>query len=181
MIGRAAILAGLMAALTIAATAIEPVPLPDPKIPGFRFPESEATIVSWVFDLSNGPAGEAAPQAFENIATHGWGLWAAVTRETGQVYAGHDREFAENGPLTGQRQPVLVIDGGPGHVHADTRFGQFRVAQADEFRCRARLIDENGIKHDGFPPVSEWHGPGGFAPLPTRTSADWHCDASMTI
>jgi hypothetical protein len=88
MIARAAIIAGLMAALAVAAAAIEPVPLPDPKIPGFHFPESEATIVKWVFDLSNGSASDAAPQAFENIATHGWGLWTAVTRETGQVYAG---------------------------------------------------------------------------------------------
>ena len=88
MIARAAIIAGLMAALAVAGAAIEPVPLPDPKIPGFHFPESEATIVNWVFNLGNGPAGDVAPQAFENIAGHGWGLWTAVTRETGQVYAG---------------------------------------------------------------------------------------------
>ena len=88
MIARAVILAGLSGTLAAAAAAIVPVPLPDPRIPGFHFPESEATIVNWVSDLSNGSASEAAPQAFENIVLHGWGLWTALTRETGQVYAG---------------------------------------------------------------------------------------------
>ena len=39
--------AGLL--LTAAASAqITAVPLPDPKIPNFKFPEAEGTIVGWV-------------------------------------------------------------------------------------------------------------------------------------
>ena len=73
MIARAAILTGLMAALAVSAVAFEPVLLPDTKMPGFHFPESEATMVNWVFDLSNGSAGDAAPPAGEILAGHGWG------------------------------------------------------------------------------------------------------------
>jgi hypothetical protein len=130
MIVRAALLTGLMAALVVSAVAFEPVPLPDPKIPGFHFPESEATIVHWVFDLSNGPAGDAAPQAFENIAGHGWGLWAAVTRETGQVYAG-------------QRLRVFETWSTPDELAAaaDTRPSMVRPAMPWR-RARLRTLDQ---------------------------------------
>jgi len=54
---------------------IAPVPVPDPQIPGFHFPETEATVTSWI------TAG-----AFDQIALHGWGLWTALTSPTGQIY-----------------------------------------------------------------------------------------------
>jgi hypothetical protein len=165
MIGRAAILAGLMAALTIAATAIEPVPLPDPKIPGFRFPESEATIVSWVFDLSNGPAGEAAPQAFENIATHGWGLWAAVTRETGQVYAGQRLRVFETWftpdelAASADTNPVLVRPAMPRRRARLRTLGQFdheREAGSQALPA-AGASDDRAIGFIKFDPTAADH------------------------
>ncbi|MBR9970281.1 hypothetical protein [Magnetospirillum sulfuroxidans] len=45
--------------------------LPVPAIPGYAFPEPEATLMGWV----NG--GSAADNA--NIYLHGWGLWDALT------------------------------------------------------------------------------------------------------
>ncbi|HEY5078883.1 MAG TPA: hypothetical protein VII43_03510 [Opitutaceae bacterium] len=59
------------------------VPLPNPQIPGFNFPESEATILGWSYDLGNNTPGAAA--AFTNLHLHGWGLWAALTMQTSQV------------------------------------------------------------------------------------------------
>src|SRR6185312_3824158 len=48
--------------------AIQPVPLPDPKIEGFKFPEDEQTILMWI---------KASKQ--KEINLHGWGIWAALT------------------------------------------------------------------------------------------------------
>lgn len=64
-----------------AAGRLVPEPLPDPKIVGFTFPESEATITTWV----TGAAREPGATAWQNLHRHGWGLWAAVTSETNQI------------------------------------------------------------------------------------------------
>jgi hypothetical protein len=64
--------------------AVTAVPLPNPQVPGFNFPESESTIVNWVYEMGNGAPADAAT-AFENIHVHGWGLWTALTMETAQI------------------------------------------------------------------------------------------------
>ena len=52
---------------------ISPLPLPDPKIAGFKFPEDEKTIIGWT---------TMGKQNAINL--HGWGLWTALTtRATG--------------------------------------------------------------------------------------------------
>jgi mono/diheme cytochrome c family protein len=72
------------------------VPLPDPKIPGFQFPEAESTIVDWVFQASNKtPSG---PQSFAKIHLHGWGIWTALTMETDQVFDGQKLRTFETWP-----------------------------------------------------------------------------------
>ncbi|MFD0893906.1 hypothetical protein KBB96_10825 [Luteolibacter ambystomatis] len=64
-----------------------PVPLPDPKIPGYHFPENEATILKWVADSSvTDPTASAA--ADNQIYLHGWGIWASLTAETDQTENG---------------------------------------------------------------------------------------------
>ncbi|HEY0066200.1 MAG TPA: hypothetical protein VGB46_02520, partial [Flavisolibacter sp.] len=60
-----------------AALAITPVPLPNPGIPGFRFPEDSNIINAWVDQNQE-----------DKIAAHGWGIWTALTQKTGQVYNG---------------------------------------------------------------------------------------------
>src|SRR5260370_279404 len=57
----------------------KPVPLPDPKIPGFVFPEKEATIVEWT-EKDNQQA----------INRHGWGIWTALTSPSGEKFDGRD-------------------------------------------------------------------------------------------
>jgi len=47
--------------------------LPDPGIPGFFFPESELTLNNWVFSGNN-----------EDIYKHAWGIWTALTLESGK-------------------------------------------------------------------------------------------------
>ena len=77
-----------VAAITGPAAPITAEPLSDPRIPGFRYPESEATLTRWITTLSRSDNPEAAAVAFEKIHLHGWGLWAAVTAETNQSAGG---------------------------------------------------------------------------------------------
>ncbi len=72
---------------------IKAVPMPDPQIPGYHFPEMESTILNFI----NPPIpGNATPQqqqaivqqAAHNLNLHGWGIWAALTSETDQVVEG---------------------------------------------------------------------------------------------
>jgi len=84
---------GLLAAAPCAA-AFTAVPLPDPQVPGFHFPESESTIVNWVYEMGNGTQADAAT-AFENIHVHGWGIWTALTMETAQTDNGQNLRVFE--------------------------------------------------------------------------------------
>ncbi len=101
-----------------AGAALTAVALPDPGVPGFHFPESEATILTWVNDLGSGSPGAAA--ASDNITRHGWGLWTALTLETAQVDNGERLRVFETwytpqeidpqpGP-TGQSVPARSIN-----------------------------------------------------------------------
>lgn len=51
----------------------DPVPLPDPGIRGYRFPEPKDRVMRWV---NQGQAVE--------IQRHGWGLWTSLTLPSGQ-------------------------------------------------------------------------------------------------
>lgn len=52
-----------------------PVPLPNPGIPGFKFPEDSTTIDAWV-----------QQRAERKINLHGWGIWTALTAATAETY-----------------------------------------------------------------------------------------------
>ncbi len=81
-----ALLLGLALAVPVLAVGggtIVPVLLPDPQVPGFHFPESEATIATWAHEAGSGAPG--AQDAAANITTHGWGLWTALTMPTSQA------------------------------------------------------------------------------------------------
>jgi len=83
---------GFAPALCARAGAITAIGLPDPKVPGFNFPETEATVLTWVQQMNSGSPGAAA--ASTNITTHGWGLWTALTMPTSEVDSGeHLRVF----------------------------------------------------------------------------------------
>ena len=96
---------------------IKPVPLPDPQIRGYHFPERESTILGWI--QQSGLVGTAqATNGLKAIALHGWGLWTALTSETDQVVEAQKlrvfetwytpEEVADLGPqtLTGLRGRV---------------------------------------------------------------------------
>jgi hypothetical protein len=72
-----------------------PVPLPDPHLGGFHFPESEATLTRWITESSRAETPEARTAAADRIALHGWGLWTALTAPTTQ---------------SSERQPLRVFE-----------------------------------------------------------------------
>ncbi|MBV8544970.1 MAG: hypothetical protein JO088_09505, partial [Acidobacteria bacterium] len=63
--------AAVSALVASPATVVKPVPMPNPHIPGYNFPEPEPTIIGWT-QTNNQKA----------INLHGWGLWTALTEET---------------------------------------------------------------------------------------------------
>jgi hypothetical protein len=84
-----ALLAGaalLLSALRAGAGPLVAVGLPNPQVPGFRFPEDEATLVTWV--RAAGAGGPDAPAANQNLLLHGWGLWTALTLPTAETENG---------------------------------------------------------------------------------------------
>lgn len=86
--GAAALGLVLGAARIWGAGAIIPESTPDPQVPAFQFPETEATLTGWIADMIRGDPLPAAVGAAERLHTHGWGLWTALTLETGQDYEG---------------------------------------------------------------------------------------------
>ena len=76
----------LVAVRPAGAGGVTAVPLPDPQIPGFQFPEDEATLVTQVRTAGSGGAGAGA--ALEQLQQHGWGLWTALTLPTAQADGG---------------------------------------------------------------------------------------------
>lgn len=58
----------------------DPVPLPNPGLRGYAFPEAETTILGWV----NQPTADHRYA----IDLHGWGLWASLTAPSGQTEFG---------------------------------------------------------------------------------------------
>ncbi len=57
--------------------AFKPVELPDPGVPGFAFPERASTVDGW-----------ARSNDVDDIAVHAWGLWTALTMDSGQSFEG---------------------------------------------------------------------------------------------
>ena len=62
----------------------KPVPLPDPGIPGFVFPEKEATILGWVQHKNHAA-----------IDRHVWGIWTALTAPSGVKFEGQELRVFE--------------------------------------------------------------------------------------
>src|SRR5262245_32139764 len=79
-------LAVTLAVRAFGAESIVPQPVVDPQIAGFHFPEREAVLTGWITATTRGLPSEDFAAA--KIQTHGWGLWAAITAETEQVYEG---------------------------------------------------------------------------------------------
>jgi hypothetical protein len=80
------ILVILLMTIGLARAQFVAAPFPDPKVPGFQFPEPESTIVDWIYQMTNNtPSG---PEDFAKIHLHGWGIWTALTLETDQVFDG---------------------------------------------------------------------------------------------
>lgn len=70
--------AGYLVAPSAPNDAIDPTTgLPDPKVPGFQFPEADLTVNQWVYG-----------GAFAEQVRHGWGLWTALTQESGKTIGG---------------------------------------------------------------------------------------------
>lgn len=78
------LLIGSVLGLGSARAEFVPVPLPDPHIAGYTFPEKEATLLSWVAGMNAGNNPSVIKTNFNNLHLHGWGIWTALTTVTDQ-------------------------------------------------------------------------------------------------
>ena len=76
---------------------VAPVGLRNPAIPGFKFPEDEATILGWV---------NANDQ--HSINKHAWGIWTALNMPSGETFEGQDLAVFETWVT-----PQDILDLGP--------------------------------------------------------------------
>ncbi len=100
---------------------VGPLPLPDPHVRGYSYPESEQTILKHV---DQGDSGW--------IATHAWGLWASLTRTVLpglHVYetwpSPYDGTLIPSGMNSGGATLFRTPDGHSAVFHALQRPGQF--------------------------------------------------------
>jgi hypothetical protein len=89
------------------APAFKPVPLPDPHIPGFQFPEAETTILNWVVDSASVDCN-VRRQAEKNINLHAWGLWKALLSDSCQKFEGQKLLVFETWPMPKRIQRLRI-------------------------------------------------------------------------
>lgn len=77
--------------LPMQSSAIVPVNNPDPGIPGFHYPEAEATIDKWI-DANDS----------DQVIRHGWGIWTSLTDTTSQHFNGEQLRVFETWLTTEQ-------------------------------------------------------------------------------
>ncbi|MFP2927736.1 hypothetical protein ACLESO_21565 [Pyxidicoccus sp. 3LG] len=101
-----------------ATSTFAPVPLPDPGVAGYRFPEPEEVIVGWT---------QANDQ--KAINTHAWGLWTALTLETKEVYENQPLRVFETWvtPQDIQDLGEKALQATPRNPRRFTPFNQFRL------------------------------------------------------
>lgn len=113
------------------------VPLPDPGIPGYTFPEQEATINSW---LDNNDSN--------NIYLHGWGLWTSLTTPV------------RNTPLLVYQtwlspSQIIAVTGTQGKLTGteDTAFKMAPLEEPRQFRAssllRTQQLSQDVLKANG--------------------------------
>ncbi|QHV99666.1 hypothetical protein [Spirosoma endbachense] len=73
-----------MASAEMPGVPIKPVSLPDPGIPGFKFPEAETVVDKWIDG-----------NELKNIYVHGWGIWTALNMNSGETYNGENLRVFE--------------------------------------------------------------------------------------
>ena len=110
----------------VAATAgqFQPVPLPDPKIPGYQFPESEDTIIGWT---------KSNNQKAMNL--HAWGIWTALTQISDQTFDGQKLRTFET-----WYDPSDLMSTGVGPAAVPTKIRQPRRLQVP------RQFEHGGVR-----------------------------------
>ena len=69
---------------TATVSTFKPVPLPDPGIPGYHFPEDSNLIYKWI------QTGDTA-----SMYKHSWGIWASLTAMSGEKVGGDEMRVFE--------------------------------------------------------------------------------------
>lgn len=113
-----------------ATASFKPVPLPNPGIPGYTFPEPEEKIIGWT-EVNDQKA----------ISLHAWGIWTALTTETDEMYDNQKLRVFE----TWQDPADLIASGAAGTPAAAANVTRMprRLAQPHQFAHRTARVTAN--------------------------------------
>jgi len=107
---------------------VTPPDLPDPGIPGFNFPEPELTLDNWVFSGNN-----------QEIYLHAWGIWTALTMESGVTILGEPLRAFETW-LT-PAEMLQAMDG----VTIEPMKRRHKLERPRQFRNKAKKIEKTAV------------------------------------
>ena len=125
----------------VAVNTITPVPLPTNIVPGFVFPEDSTTILGWTNDSTFANYYDSV-----KIYKHAWGVWAGLTAESGQKYAGDNLLVYETWLGLNEVRDLVVdnnMQGGCAGVSFN-RKGRAPLSRPKQFEHAARFSAQKG-------------------------------------
>jgi hypothetical protein len=141
---------------------VTPVPLPTGIVPGFKFPEDSNVINSWINNKKFANSYDSV-----SIYNHAWGIWAGLTAQSGQTFAG-DKLLVYETWLGLNEVRDQVIDGNlqGGCASVSKKYGRAPLTRPKQFGHASRFSKQNAAKFvaniAGKPvplfqnPVNEW-------------------------
>jgi hypothetical protein len=112
--------------------------LPDPGIPGFHFPESELTLNNWVFSGNN-------PEIYK----HAWGIWTALTLESGKTIGGELLRVFET-----WKTPNEIIQEMDGQAAVDVHKRRLKLMKPHQFRNKQKSAPKTAEAAASLPDTS---------------------------
>lgn len=117
---------------------IIPVPLPYNIVPGFHFPEDSTVIYKWTNDKTFANSYDST-----NIYKHAWGIWAGLTAQSGQTFAGDSLLVYETWLGLNEVRQLVVDNKASCEVKSFTRNGRAPLSRPKQFEHAARFASKN--------------------------------------
>lgn len=101
---------------------IKPVPLPDPKIQGYTYPEDSLVINNWINNNND-----------DSIALHGWGIWTSLNMASGQRYEGQELRVFETWLTPQDMQALILADESKNLLMENVKTSRGKLSSPNQF------------------------------------------------
>lgn len=118
---------------------VKPVPLPTNIVPGFKFPEDSAVINGWI-------SNNKFPGSYDSasIYNHAWGVWAGLTANSGEIFAGDTLRVYETWlGLNEVRDEILNNHKDGGCQGTAKKYGRASLSRPKQFGHASRFSQQN--------------------------------------